>query len=453
MKTLRSCACVVALALSPVGCGSGEGDAGADGDEQAGGEEGSGADDGSGEGGDDDSGEDGDDGPDAGGDDGDDGGTEEPPVNDCVTPASDGFARPFAVDAVEYPFASCAVELPQGTLHYIDEGPLDAEETILMVHGNPTWSFLYRNVVKAMVADGHRVIVVDHLGLGMSDVPSTADFDYRPRSHADNLEALVVGLDLQGLTLVVQDWGGPIGLRMATREPDRVARVLIMNTWAWAVDEDEPGDFHALVGWSQRAKTSAQDDPLFFCNFALQGSTNAIAAQVDPTMGALFEAVRHAYLAPAVDPSTGEALYAEPCAPMQIFAESILDDNAFQAEVEADLGVLVGKPYALHFGLRDRNFGVLRCNPMADVPCPGASACVCDPDYLPTGDCDSPMTAPHHLCLLDGEPLEPSGDRFVELLGEDALVRRSAVADAEHMIQEWDPEGVIDALRELIAAP
>jgi len=138
-------------------------------------------------------------------------------VAPCVTDESTTFVRPFEVDASQYPFDSCAYETGSGLLHYVDAGPRDATHTVVMVHGNPTWSFLYRNIARELVAEGHRVIIPDHLGMGMSEVPSTASFDYLPRSHSENLERLVVALDLGNVTLVVQDWGGPIGLGMATR--------------------------------------------------------------------------------------------------------------------------------------------------------------------------------------------------------------------------------------------
>ena len=118
----------------------------------------------------------------------------DPVDGECVTPASVGCVRPFNVDPEDYPFRSCAFDTDAGHIHYFDEGPRDADETILMVHGNPTWSFLYRNIATAMIEDGHRVVALDHLGMGMSDVPPTSEFDYRPRSHADNLEDLVIAL-------------------------------------------------------------------------------------------------------------------------------------------------------------------------------------------------------------------------------------------------------------------
>jgi haloalkane dehalogenase len=374
----------------------------------------------------------------------------------CATTASDSFVRPFEVDQRDYPFRSCALETDAGMIHYIDEGPRDAPDTVLMVHGNPTWSFLYRNIAQAMIEDGHRVIALDHLGMGMSDVPPTSAFDYRPRSHADHLEDLVVALDLRDVTLVVQDWGGPIGLGMATRQPDRIARLLIMNTWAWSIDPEAPGDYHEVVGWYEQASRLPTFSPTAFCDFALTGQSELNAAEADPSRGALYERVLAAYLAPAIDPVTRAYRTAEPCAPMQIFAESIIDDDAFQAEIEGRLNALRGKPYALLFGLSDQLFGALRCDGSADSPCPGSSTCVCNEVLLParvSGGCSDPMANEFHVCEQpDGSIIEPYADRFEELLGSETLVLREGVEGADHMIQEWAPERVVLALRALLTA-
>ena len=376
-----------------------------------------------------------------------------PDASGCVTPASATFTRPFDVDPADYPFRSCAFETASGTIHYVDDGPRDAAETILMVHGNPTWSCLYRNIARAMMEDGHRVVALDHLGSGMSDVPPTSSFDFRPRTHSALLEDLVVALDLSNVTLVVQDWGGPIGLGMATRQPDRIARVLIMNTWAWSVDREAPGPYHELISWYELASSLP---PTGFCAFVLPGQSELNAAAADPSRGALFSRVLDAYLSPAVDPITGDYVTSEPCAPMQIFAESIGDDDAFQGEVEAGLSALRGKPYGLLFGLADQLFGALRCDPDAASICPGESTCVCDEELLPSrvdGGCSAPTAAEFHVCLEpDGSPIIPYPARFIELLGGDALLFDRVVRDADHMVQEYAPDDVVQALRDLLSA-
>ncbi len=110
-------------------------------------------------------------------------------------------------------------------MHYVDENP-DGAETFLCVHGEPTWGYLYRNIIPRLAKFG-RVVVPDHMGFGKSETP--LDRAYSIEEHCDNLDRLVLDLDLTNLTLVMQDWGGPIGSSIAYRHPDRVRRLCIMN--------------------------------------------------------------------------------------------------------------------------------------------------------------------------------------------------------------------------------
>lgn len=113
-------------------------------------------------------------------------------------------------------------------MHYLDEGPADGPVALLL-HGQPTWSYLYRSVVPVLVARGIRVIAPDNIGFGRSDKPAVAT-DYTLERHIAWTRSLVVGLDLREVTLVAQDWGGPIGLSVLAAEPDRFARVVAANT-------------------------------------------------------------------------------------------------------------------------------------------------------------------------------------------------------------------------------
>jgi len=133
-----------------------------------------------------------------------------------------------------WPYEPRWFETDAGRIHYIDEGDR-AGRPIVMVHGNPTWGYLYRNFVDPMVAAGHRVIVPDHLGFGLSEKPSNPDVLHVP-DHAARLDALLESLDLQGAVVVCQDWGGPISLHWATQHPERVAGLFILNTFAHAID-------------------------------------------------------------------------------------------------------------------------------------------------------------------------------------------------------------------------
>lgn len=139
------------------------------------------------------------------------------------------------LDRQAYPFRPNHLDLPMGRMHYVDEGAGD--HAVVMVHGNPAWSYTYRRMIRSL--SGHyRCIAPDHIGFGLSDKP--AGWDYLPKQHAANLEALLDHLDLPSITLVGGDWGGPIGLSYALRHPDRVRSLVITNTWMWPVK----GDFH-----------------------------------------------------------------------------------------------------------------------------------------------------------------------------------------------------------------
>ncbi|WP_246309704.1 alpha/beta fold hydrolase [Paenibacillus alginolyticus] len=135
--------------------------------------------------------------------------------------------RPFDVDASEYPFKDHWMPYRDGVIHYVDEGQ---GPVILLLHGNPTWSYLYRNVIKELSGEC-RLIALDYPGLGMSRAPS--DYGYTPKEHSEAVTEFIRRLDLKDFVLVVQDWGGPIGLGYAVRHRENLRGVVVMNTWAW----------------------------------------------------------------------------------------------------------------------------------------------------------------------------------------------------------------------------
>jgi haloalkane dehalogenase len=134
-------------------------------------------------------------------------------------------------------------------LHYIDEG---AGDPVVMLHGNPTWSFYYRHLIDEL-RDSHRVIVPDHIGCGLSDKPDDSRYDYTLARRVEDLEALLDHLSLdRDLTLVLHDWGGIIGMTYAARHPERIARLIVCNTAA----------FHIPAGKSlPRALSIFRDSP------------------------------------------------------------------------------------------------------------------------------------------------------------------------------------------------
>ena len=130
-----------------------------------------------------------------------------------------------------FPFEPRFASAGDVRLHYVDEGPRDAAP-ILFVHGNPTWSYLWRRPIAALSEQGRRCVAFDHMGFGRSDKPPTPA-RYTLQTHVDNALALIDELDLRDATLVAHDWGGPIGLGALVRQPERFSRAVLMNTWAW----------------------------------------------------------------------------------------------------------------------------------------------------------------------------------------------------------------------------
>jgi haloalkane dehalogenase len=144
---------------------------------------------------------------------------------DAVADAPKG-ARPEWVTPELLPYASNFIELDGHTIHYLDEG---CGPTLLMLHGNPTWSFLYRHLIAAL-RGRFRCVAMDYPGFGLST--AAEGYEPLPERHASVVEAFVRALDLKKFTPIVQDWGGPIGLSVAGRDPSRVERLVILNTWA-----------------------------------------------------------------------------------------------------------------------------------------------------------------------------------------------------------------------------
>lgn len=136
------------------------------------------------------------------------------------------------LDTTEYPFAARYFKLNAHHLHYVDEGQ---GEPILFVHGTPSWSYDFRNVINELRTE-FRCMAIDHLGFGLSDKPEA--YDYSPQQHSLNLEQFVVHHNLTKLTLVLHDFGGPIGMQMALRQSARIKRIIILNSWIGSSSAD-----------------------------------------------------------------------------------------------------------------------------------------------------------------------------------------------------------------------
>jgi len=151
---------------------------------------------------------------------------------------------------IDYPFAPHYLEVDEMRLHYVDEGPTTAQP-ILLLHGEPSWSYLYRTMIPPLVQAGYRVIAPDLIGFGRSDKPVQAA-DHTYANHVAWITALLVTLNLHDITLFCQDWGGLIGLRVAMENEDRFARIIAANTGLPTGDIPMPRAFMVWRALSQR---------------------------------------------------------------------------------------------------------------------------------------------------------------------------------------------------------
>lgn len=235
--------------------------------------------------------------------------------------------RPFEVSADDYPFASHWFEREGCAMHYVDEGQ---GVPVVMCHGNPTWSYLYRHIIKA-TSSKCRCIAYDLPGFGFSAHPR--NYGYTPQEHAQWVEALLFEhLKLERFILVMQDWGGPIGLSIATRHPDQVLGMVISSTWAW--ETNAVGRvFSALMG-------SRLGQYLIL-------HRNFFAKRLVPMLSSkkLSAATLKAYTDPFPTPQSrkGTAVF-----PVQIVAAT-----PWLKQIESRLNSLAAKPVEFVFGLKD----------------------------------------------------------------------------------------------------
>ncbi len=156
-------------------------------------------------------------------------------------------------DLAGYPFAPHYAEVDGLRIHTVDEGPRDGE-VVLMLHGEPSWSYLYRTMIPVFTGAGHRAVAPDLVGFGRSDKPAARE-DYTYARHVAWMRGTVEALDLRDITLVCQDWGGLIGLRLVAEMPDRFARVVAANTFLPTGDQD-PGE--AFKAWQRYSQTTPE---------------------------------------------------------------------------------------------------------------------------------------------------------------------------------------------------
>ena len=238
--------------------------------------------------------------------------------------------RPFIVDKDEYPFESHWYERDGVAMHYVDEGE---GVPIVLTHGNPDWSFLNRNIIKEMSKKA-RVIAYDLPGFGFSDTPD--NFGFTPKEHSEWVESLIFEhLKLDKFILVVQDWGGPTGLNVATNYPDNILGVVISNTWAWK-PEGSLREFSMMMSSADMQQKII--DLNFFAGVLMPSNINTVSG----SNKAITEAYAHAF--PTPESRRGTA----------VFPEQIVGAEEWVQNIESRLHTIADKPVHIIFGMKDK---------------------------------------------------------------------------------------------------
>jgi haloalkane dehalogenase len=245
--------------------------------------------------------------------------------------ATNRDARPGWVPTELYPFESHYADVDGARVHYVDEG---SGPPLLLLHGNPTWSFLYRDVIGGL-RDRFRCVAPDYPGFGLSQ--AVPGYGYTPAEHAGVIERLIVQLDLQGVTMMAQDWGGPIGFSAATRHPDRFAAFVIGNTWAWPKSDPGTQVFSRVLGGPVGRFLILRRN--FFVERILPGGVRRKR---------LPEAVMDAYRGPFPNPQSRR--------PVHVFPREILASRPFLAGIERGLPALRDRPALLVWPTKDVAF-------------------------------------------------------------------------------------------------
>jgi haloalkane dehalogenase len=240
--------------------------------------------------------------------------------------------RPFEVSAQEYPFADHWLGFRDGHVHYVDEGD---GPTVLLLHGNPTWSYLYRNVIKDLRGEC-RLVALDYPGFGMSKAPT--GYGYTPQEHAEMLVEFIRRLDLTNFVMVVQDWGGPIGMSYVVKHQGNIRGLVLMNTWAWPATLRKVRLFSLAMGGR----------PI---GYWLQTKANFFAKTILPAgifhKEKVTETLRKAYTDPF--PTLRSRV------PTWVFPGQIRNAGSWLATIEAQLPTLSGLPTQILWGAQDRD--------------------------------------------------------------------------------------------------
>ena len=240
--------------------------------------------------------------------------------------------RPSWVDDSLFPFESHFADIAGNTVHYVDEGD---GPVLLMLHGNPTWSFLYRDMIAALRAE-FRCVALDYPGFGLSH--AGAGYRFTAAEHTDVVEGFVEHLDLTGVTPVLQDWGGPIGIAAAARHADRYRAVVLGNTWAWPKTDDPAARIFSAVLGGPVGRHLIERHNLFAARIVPFGH-----ARRTLTADEMFH-----YTAPFPDAASR--------VPTHVFPAEITGARALLYEAERGLARLRDRPALILWATEDRGF-------------------------------------------------------------------------------------------------
>ena len=256
---------------------------------------------------------------------------------------SSAASRPAWVDDRLFPYQSRFAEVAGARVHYVDEG---SGPTLLMLHGNPTWSFLYRDVI-AGLRDRFRCIALDYPGFGLST--AGPGYGFTAAEHCDVVAGFVAELDLRDWTPVVQDWGGPIGLGAAVRAPERVQAVAILNSWAWPLQGNRIVEvFSRLMGGPLGGVAIRRFNA--FVNVGIRRETKRV--------GPLRTVMDH-YRRPFPTAQSRK--------PIHVFPRELLGARPFLPDVERELDRLRELPALVCFSDRDPVFGEAQAKRFEDA--------------------------------------------------------------------------------------
>jgi haloalkane dehalogenase len=241
-------------------------------------------------------------------------------------------ARPEWFPEKLFPVESRFVVAGAARVHYVDEG---RGPVLLLLHGNPTWSFLYRHLIRELAGE-LRCVAPDFPGFGLST--TSTGYDFKPASHAEVLREFVRALDLRDAVMMVQDWSGPIGLSAAVREPSRFRGFVIGNTWAWSGEGDPHFErFSSFMGGRIVGFLNRRFN--FFTRFVMRGGMRLRKPSAE---------VMRAYLAPFAAPDSRE--------PTRVFPSEIIGSSDFLEALEKALPKVASRPALIVWGDRDFAF-------------------------------------------------------------------------------------------------